>query len=67
VWVDGSGRFQVHGVAPGSYEILAFDRLDTVEYRNREVLSAYLTHGAHVTLSAEQEAKVNVELIHTSQ
>ena len=67
VWVDGSGRFQVHGVAPGSYDILAFDRMDSVEYRNREVLNAFLTHGAHVTLSAAQEAKVNVDLIHIAQ
>ncbi|HVH85655.1 MAG TPA: carboxypeptidase regulatory-like domain-containing protein [Terriglobales bacterium] len=67
LWVDGSGKFQAQGVAPGSYEILAFDRTDGVEYRNREVLGAYLSHAAHVTLSAEQQAKVNVDLIRMSQ
>jgi len=67
IWVDASGKFQVQGIAPGAYEILAFDHLDLVEYRNPEVLGPYLAHGAHVTLSAEQQAKVNVDLIHTSQ
>jgi hypothetical protein len=66
VWVDGSGKFQAQSLAPGSYEVLAFDRLEGVEFRNREVLSAYLSHAAHVTLSPEQQAKVTVDLIHTT-
>ena len=67
VWVDPSGRFQVQGIAPGSYEVLAFDRLDGIEYKNREALSAYLSHAAHITLSPEEQARVTVDLIHIAQ
>jgi len=66
VWVDGSGKFQATSISPGSYEVLAFDRLDGIEFRNREVLSSYVSHAAHVTLSPEQQAKVTVDLIHTT-
>ena len=64
VWVDPSGKFQAQGLAPGNYDVLAFDRLDGIEYRNREALNAYLSHAAHVTLSPEEQARVTVDLIH---
>jgi hypothetical protein len=67
VYVDSSGSFHAQGLAPGSYDILAFDRLDGLEYRNREVLNAYLSRAAHVTLSADEQAKVTVDLIQTKQ
>src|SRR5437764_3508044 len=67
VFVNGSGTFQVQGLAPGRYDIMAFDRLDGIEYRNREALSAYLSHAAHVTLSADEQAKVTVDLIRTRE
>ncbi len=66
VWVDPSGRFQAQGVPPGSYDVLAFDRLDGIEYRNREALSAYLSHAAHITLSPEEQARITVDLIHVA-
>ncbi len=67
VWVDPSGKFQAQGLAPGSYEVLAFDRPDGIEYRNRESLTAYLSHAAHITLSPEEQARVTVDLIHVAQ
>ena len=67
VWVDPSGKFQAQGLAPGSYDVLAFDRLEGIEYRNREALNAYLSHAAHVTLSSEEQARVTVDLIHIAQ
>jgi hypothetical protein len=67
IWVDGSGKFQAQEIAPGSYEVLALDRADGIEYRNREVLGEYLSHAAHVTLSPEQQAKVTVDLIRTHE
>lgn len=67
VFVDPSGKFQTQNLAPGSYDILAFDRLDGIEYSNREVLNNYLAHAAHVTLTADQQAKVTVDLIRTQQ
>ncbi|MBV9147813.1 MAG: carboxypeptidase regulatory-like domain-containing protein [Acidobacteria bacterium] len=65
VYVDQSGNFHAQGIAPGSYDILAFDRVDGLEYRNREALNGYLSHAAHVTLGADEQAKVTVDLIQT--
>ena len=67
VWLSASGDFRAMGIAPGDYEILAFDRLDGIEFRNREVLNAYLAHAAHVTLSADQQARVTLDLIRTRE
>jgi protocatechuate 3,4-dioxygenase beta subunit len=67
MYVDSSGSFHAQGIAPGSYDILAFDRLDGLEYGNREVLNAYLSRAAHVTLSADEQARVTVDLIQTKQ
>lgn len=67
LFVNGSGSFHVQGLAPGRYDILAFDRLDGIEYRNREVLAEYLSHAAHVTLSADEQAKVTLDVIRTKQ
>ena len=67
LYVNGTGAFQVQGLAPGRYDVLAFDRLDGIEYRNREVLAGYLSHASHVTLSADQQAKVTLDLIHTNE
>ena len=66
VFFDPSGKFQMQGLAPGSYAVLAFDRLDGIEFRNREALSAYLSHAAHITLSPEEQARVTVDLIHVA-
>jgi hypothetical protein len=67
LFVNGSGVFQVQGLAPGRYDILAFDRLDGIEYRNREALGEYLSHAVHVTLNADEQAKVTLDLIHTQE
>lgn len=67
IYVDPSGSFRAQGIAPGNYEIMAFDRIDGLEYRNREVLNAYLSHAAHVTLSADEQARVTLDLIQTKQ
>ena len=65
--VGNAGKFQIGGLAPGNYDILAFDRLDGIEYHNRDALNEYLSHASHVTLSPEQKAQVTVDLIHTKE
>jgi hypothetical protein len=51
------------GLAPGEYSVLAFDRLDTLEYRNPEVLNAYLGRASHVTLLPNGKSNVTTDLI----
>ena len=67
IFVDRTGNFRAQELAPGTYDILAFDRLDGIEYGNREALNAYLGQATHVTLSADQQAKVTVGVIRTQQ
>ena len=54
-------------LAPGEYLIFAFDHIDDVEYSNPEVLQNYSSQAAHITLSANQHAKVALELIRTGE
>jgi hypothetical protein len=52
-------------LAPGEYLVFAFDHIDNVEYSNPEALQNYSSRATQVTLSANQHAKVALELIHT--
>lgn len=57
----------INGLAPGDYKVFAFDSLDTIEFRNPEVMKQYSAKAAHVTLSGGVPSNVSVELIHTRQ
>ena len=59
-----SGRLRFEGLAPGEYNVLAFDNADPLEYKNPEVLSPYLGKAAHVTLGPGQNSSVTLQLIH---
>jgi hypothetical protein len=54
---------QMQGLRPGSYTVLAFEDLGNLEYMNRDALEPYLSRGAKVTLTPNQEATVTPELI----
>jgi hypothetical protein len=51
------------GLPPGEYLVFAFDRIDDLEYTNADALSAYASQAAHVTLSANQQGQVSLDLI----
>jgi len=51
--------------APGDYNVYAFDRVDGIEYANPEVMRKYSSQAAHVTLTPNGKASVNLTLIHT--
>lgn len=58
------GEFQFDRIPPGDYKLLAFDSLDTLEYRNPEAIAPYLTRALHISLhSAEQSDRTNLERI----
>ena len=58
-----AGEFQFRGVAPGVYNVLAFDSVDGLEYTNPEALSTYLTKASPVTLRPNGTANVALSLI----
>ncbi len=65
--VQTSGSFAASGLAPGEYLVYAFDHTTGMEYSNPDVLSAYSSQAAHVTLSANQQAQVSLDLIHVGK
>ena len=65
-FVNPQGSFEQSGLAPGSYRIYAFDRLDGIEYTNPEAMKAYGAHAETVMLTAGQKAQVSVDLTKVS-
>jgi Carboxypeptidase regulatory-like domain len=61
----GQNGFSFNGLAPGEYLVYAFDYAEGIEYSNRDVLQAYASQSAHVTLSANQKTQVTLDLIRT--
>src|SRR5215469_1703563 len=59
----GSGEFRFIQLAPGDYRLLAFDRINDLEYRDPEVLNSYLSRGVHVSVQANGQSSTSVELI----
>jgi len=57
----GVARF--NGLAPGDYRIYAFDQVGGLEYMNPEVMRDYFPRSARITLHANDNASVHLELI----
>jgi len=60
---DLSGGFQLSLLPPGTYKILAVDHPDRLEYANPEAVKKYLSNAREVTLSPDQSAKIDLELV----
>jgi len=60
---DPNGGFQLSLLPPGTYKILAVDHLDRLEYANPEAVKKYLSNAREVTLSPDQSAKIDLELV----
>jgi hypothetical protein len=61
------GKFEIDGVAPGDYLLLAFDGVDRLEYENPEVLNQYLSKAQHISLHPHGIANVNLTLSPTGR
>ena len=48
----------------GDYDVLAFDGVDRLEYTNPAALAPYMGRAGHISIEANGQAKINVELIH---
>jgi hypothetical protein len=60
-------EFQANGLAPGTYKLLAFADLQGLDYAEPEVLAHYLDRAASVTVSANNNVSVIVEVIHIGE
>lgn len=63
-FVFSAGQYRMQGVAPGDYRVYAFDNTDGLEYADPEALRDFISKGKAVSLSANQSAEVQVDLIH---
>jgi hypothetical protein len=59
--------FEMGQLAPGNYKILAVDRAEDFEYGNPEVLRKYLSKAREISLVANQQAKIELELVHIGE
>jgi hypothetical protein len=57
------GEFQLQGLAPGEYDVFAFDHADGLEYNNPEAMDEYASRALHVTLQPNDKKTVILELI----
>jgi hypothetical protein len=62
-----NGEFVFQGLAPGDYNVLAFDHVDRLEYANPAVMDRYLSAAAHVSLVPGGNDNVTLGLIHVQQ
>jgi len=60
---DSNGSFQFAFLPPGAYKILAIDHPEQLEYSNPDVLRKYLSKARDTTLSADQAARIDLELV----
>ena len=68
IWVGPDGSFNGGNVAPGAYQLLAFDREQPqLEYRNAEAMRAYESKGPVVRVAGGQKERVTLQLITTEQ
>jgi hypothetical protein len=67
VVAGAGGQFQSPKLAPGDYTVLAFDRTTGLEYANPEVISSYVSNATHVSVGANGESRVSVNLIRTTK
>jgi hypothetical protein len=57
------GEFIFDRVPPGEYKLLAFDSVESLEFRNPLVMASYLSKAAQVTLRPNEQANLTVEEI----
>jgi hypothetical protein len=67
VWVHPDGTFDAPNLAPGTYRVLAYDRVQNdIEYRNPEAMQAYESKGTVVRVAGGGKEHVAVQLISTA-
>jgi len=60
---DQSGRFALHGVAPGDYTVLAWESVDGEAYYNPEFLKNYEAQGSPLRVGEGDRKSLRVEVI----
>ena len=65
--IDRNGHFGVEHLAPGNYQVFAFDAPGQIEYSNPQVLRQYDSRAVRVSIAAGGNADVTVDLIQVGE
>jgi hypothetical protein len=57
---DLNGKFELHGIAPGKYRLLAWSDIQGAAYRNSESMKEFDAHGTPVTIGKGTHEIVNL-------
>jgi hypothetical protein len=60
VITDPNGKFEIHGIAPGSYKLFAWPELEGAAYRNAEFMKEYEDRGKPVKVEKGGRASVDL-------
>ena len=58
-----AGSFDIQGVPPGEYAVVAIDHGDQLEYLNPEILNPYLSDAQHISVVPGRNVMVSLSLI----
>ena len=59
--------FEMSQLAPGRYRVLAVDRPNDFEYGNPEVVQKYASKTREITVGTNQQAKIELEVVHIGE
>jgi hypothetical protein len=67
--VSGHSDQEIHlpPLAPGQFRVFAFDSLDDLQYNSPGVLAQYASKASTVTLSANENRSLTIDLIHNER
>jgi hypothetical protein len=57
------GKYRFFNLAPGTYRLVAVDRVDDFAYAERDVMAKYLAQSKEVTLRPNEKATADLEFI----
>ncbi len=60
---DGNGHFVIRGIAPGEYNLFAWDQIETGAYRDPAFLKPYLDRGTVLTLRPNEQRTVELHTV----
>ena len=66
-YVRDNGIYWLEALAPGDYEVIAFDRVEPIEYANPEAWSKFEGRAVRVHLQPGQESRIDLPLTRVAQ
>lgn len=64
---DSTGVFRITGVAPGRYEVFAWERIDDTAHWNEDFLRPFLTRGKVVEIEEGETKSLDLDIISTQE